>query len=178
MNLTRALFGVFVYCFFPSVYFFLFVSAGGFVEKQVNVCSGCILSDPIDSNPRAQSWKSKPLLPPRAAASIKLIQEKFKSALGKGSAPQMNGFRSQSCLTFFISTSQEKAKHTGVIDWKHPVERMKFFAKFLSIWREASASATMLSEELEINWKAKHLLRSIWTLAVVTVDTELNSLPC
>lgn len=36
----------------------------------------------------------------------------------------------------------------------------------------------MLSEELEINWKAEHLLWSIWTLAVVTVDTELNSLPC
>lgn len=70
----------------------------------------------LTQNPRAQSWKSKPLLPPRAAASIKLIQEKFKSALGKGSAPQMNGFRSQSCLTFFISTSQEKAKHAGVID--------------------------------------------------------------
>lgn len=76
MNLTRALFGFFVYRFFPSVYFFLFVSAGGFVEKQVDVCSGCTLSDPIDSNPKAESWKSKPLLPPRAAPSIKLIQEK------------------------------------------------------------------------------------------------------
>lgn len=76
MNLTRALFGFFVYSFFPSVYFFLFVSAGGFVEKQVDVCSGCTLSDPIDSNPKAESWKSKALLPPRAAPSIKLIQEK------------------------------------------------------------------------------------------------------
>lgn len=36
----------------PCIYFLLFLTAGGYVcdrvEKQVNVCSGCALSDPID----------------------------------------------------------------------------------------------------------------------------------
>lgn len=36
----------------PCIYFLLFLTAGGFVcgrvEKQVNVCSACALSDPID----------------------------------------------------------------------------------------------------------------------------------
>lgn len=63
----------------PSVYFFLSMSAGGIVEKQVDVCSGCTLSDPVDSNPKAESWKYKPFLPPlppSAAPFLKLIQEK------------------------------------------------------------------------------------------------------
>lgn len=62
----------------PSVYFFLSMSAGGIVEKQVVVCSGCTLSDPVDSNPKAESWKYKPFLPPSAAPFLKLIQEKIK----------------------------------------------------------------------------------------------------
>lgn len=62
----------------PSVYFFLSMSAGGIVEKQVDVCSGCTLSDPVDSNPKAESWKYKPFLPPSSAALfLKLIQEKI-----------------------------------------------------------------------------------------------------
>ena len=78
MNLTRALFGVFVYRFFPSVYFLLFVSSGGFVEKQVDVCSGCTLSDPNEFNPKAESWKSKSLPPPRGSSIHKAHSGKRK----------------------------------------------------------------------------------------------------
>lgn len=59
----------------PSVYFFLSMSAGGIVEKQVDVCSGCTLSDPVDSNPKAGNINP----PPSAAPYLKLIQEEIIS---------------------------------------------------------------------------------------------------